>query len=650
MSRPNPSTLGPRPPLPRAGSSPSQPYSENFALHNVALSPITLSFLLLVLVGVAFSPLLYGGFIDFDDDLYVTANPYVQAGLTLPGLKWALQSTAASNWHPVTWLSHILDCQIYGLRPWGHHLTNVLLHGFNTVLLFLLLKRITATPWPGFMVAALFGLHPLHVESVAWIAERKDVLSTIFFLLTIGAYTRYTNSCSQTRKQARRRTSDSKSSHSNGIVFYCLSLGLFALGLMTKPMLVSLPLVLLLLDFWPLQRARSFEARLPAKSELAEGHRLPLARLVLEKVPFFVLASISCVVTYLVQKQSGAVTVMGNLPVGLRLENALVSYCRYLGKMFWPANLTLFYPFPTTLSPASVGLAAVVLAIATVLVLTWRRRYPWLLMGWLWFVITLGPVIGIIQVGGQAMADRYTYVPLIGIFIILAWGLETMTAAWRAQRFSSEAQAGVTTVGPVARSGEPTPALSWFVVPVVLLCVPLAFHQARYWRNSETLWAHALAVTRNNFLAYINLGLELERQGRLDEAGDQFRAAIKFRPGEAKAHANLANVLCRQNHVAEGINEFEEATRLNPNLSSVRHNLAVALCRQGRFAEGITQFEAVLRLRPGSPQTHFELAMALVAAGRRSEAISQLENALQLRPNFPEAQRQLQLLKQSPNP
>jgi tetratricopeptide (TPR) repeat protein len=634
MARPNPSTLGPRPPLPRAGSGIVMQATARDTLKGAFLSPITLSTLLILLVAAAFSPVFSSGFIDFDDDLYVTANPYVQAGLTWTGLKWAFQTTAASNWHPVTWLSHMLDCQVYGILPWGHHLTSVLLHGVNTVLLFLLLKRLTKALWPSFLVAGLFGLHPLHVESVAWVAERKDVLSTLFFLLTVAAYGRYARfSWSQTRKHDMRRTSGSEHSPSYAVAFYLLALTLFALGLMAKPMLVSLPLVLLLLDFWPLKR-----------------HPLPLNRLVLEKVPFFALAAISCIVTYLVQKQSGAVTIMGNLSIGLRLENAAVSYCRYLAKMFWPVDLTLFYPFPAQLKLVLVVLAIAFLATVTMLVLVSRRRYPWLFVGWLWFVITLVPVIGIIQAGGQAMADRYTYISLIGIFIVLAWGLQTMTAAWRAQQFGSEAQAGVTAVAPAARSGKLTPAFSWFVVPVVVLCVPLTFHQARYWQTSESLWAHALAVTRNNFLAHINLGLELERQGRLDEASDQFRSAIKLRPGEAKAHANLANVLCRQNHVAEGIIEFEEATRLNPNLPAVRYNLAVALCRQGRFAEGITQFEAVLKLRPGSPQTHFELAMALLASQRRPEAVTHLEHALQLRPNYPEARRQLQLLKQSPNP
>jgi Tfp pilus assembly protein PilF len=579
--------------------------------------------LLLASVGLAFSPLLASGFIDFDDDLYVTANPYVRAGLTWTGLKWAMQSTVASNWHPVTWLSHMLDCQLYGLQAWGHHLTSILLHGTNTIVLFLLLKRLTSALWPAFLVAALFGLHPLHVESVAWAAERKDVLSTLFFLLTLAAYAAYAmrrvrprDAAKATRNPQPAKRTNARAEPSHALRFYFLSLGLFALGLMTKPMLVSLPLVLLLIDFWPLQRLQNERA----------------GKLVAEKLPFVVLAVASSIVTYLVQKHSGALTEMASLLFATRFENALLAYIRYLGKTFWPADLTLFYPFPEHMNLAAVGLSALFLLTVTGVAVAWRGRFPWLLVGWGWFLITLGPVIGLVQAGGQAMADRYTYIPLIGIFVIIAWALHTAVSAAGASR-------------PRPRLAR---ALTWLPAPAVIGCAVLTFVQAGYWRNSETLWSHALVATRNNFLAYINLGLELERQKRYEEAAAQFRAAIQLKPLEAKAHANLANALCFQDRVNEGIAEYQEALRLNPNSAGVRHNLAYAFCRQGRFQDGIEQFEAALKLRPDSPQLHFDLATALAAAGRKTDAIAHLERALQLRPGYPEAARRLRQLKEAP--
>ncbi|HEV2391765.1 MAG TPA: tetratricopeptide repeat protein [Verrucomicrobiae bacterium] len=594
-----------KPRLNRAGMTGPLPIERN------PFSSILLLCLCLgALIAWSFAPLLRAGFIDLDDDLYVTANDHVRAGLAWPSVKWAFSSTEATNWHPLTWLAHSLDCQLFGLQPWGHHLMSLLIHGLNAWLVFLLFTRMTGALWRSFFVAALFAIHPLHVESVAWIAERKDVLSTLFFLLTLWAYCRFVE---------KRRTAE------GGWLWYGSALLCFVLGLMSKPMLVTLPFVLLLLDYWPFQRGavRQTQSERPPGSKLsAQSQTWAWGRLVLEKLPFFFLSAISRVVTFLVQQKGGAVAHVIQLPVSLRLENALVSYARYLGKTVWPADLAIFYPHPGRWSAWSVVFAAAPVFGLTLLAWRSRGRRPYAWVGWLWFLGTLVPVIGLVQVGRQAMADRYTYIPLLGVFVIVAWSAQELLGTWHYRSVAWWAAGGA----------------------LIGLCAISTRRQAGYWRDNETLWTHAAAVTRNNFLAYNNLGLVYEKQGRLDEAALEFQEVVRLRPEDAETRGNLANVYCRQGRIERGLAEYEEAARLKPESAEVHHNLGVTLCIAGRYEEGITHFKQVVKLRPQSASAQLDLAMAWLQKGSRPEAIVHLRKALELQPDYHPAQEQLQAL------
>jgi hypothetical protein len=446
---------------------------------------------------VVFLPATRHEFVNYDDLEYVTQNGHVQAGLMWESVAWALSSTQASNWHPLTWLSHMLDCQLYGLKAGGHHLTNLLLHAVNTLLLFLVLRQMTGATWRSAFVAALFGLHPLHVESVAWVAERKDVSSTLFWMLTLWTYALYVArgegggargeggaSNLRSAQHATQITRPSSGLTQSATLHYSLALVCFALGLMAKPMLVTLPFVLLLLDYWPLGRLQrsTSNAQLPM-----------IRRLIYEKLPFFALALASSLVTFVVQRKGGAVSSLTTLSVGARIANAAVSYARYLGKTFWPDNLSVLYPHPGHWLVWQVAGAGLLLAGGTAGALALRRRRPYLPVGWLWYVGTLVPVIGLVQVGIQSMADRYMYVPAIGVFIMLAWGLWDLTAGWRGQRVA------LATGGAVA----------------LACCGAVTRSQVGYWTNSETLFRRAVQVTKKNYLAYNNLGYYLSGQGRV---------------------------------------------------------------------------------------------------------------------------------------
>jgi hypothetical protein len=421
------------------------------------------------------------GFIRYDDQLYVYENPDVKHGLSWHGVLWALGTTSIAYWHPITLISHMLDCELYGLEPGGHHFTNVLIHAANSVLLFVLLRRLTGDPWRPAITACFFALHPLRVESVAWVSERKDVLGAFFWLLTLYAYARYVDAPS------RRR--------------YILALGLFALGLMAKPMLVGVPLSMLALDIWPLERIT-----LPGTSTSTSGRRARVVSLLLEKVPFLALAAVVSLVTLLGQTRMGAISSFEDLPLSLRIGNAILSYVDYLGKLFWPVNLAIFYPYRFHPETWKVGAAACLLAMITVATILLARRLPYLLAGWVWYIATALPVIGIIQSGGQAFADRYTYVPTIGLLIMLVWGAADLVRA-----------------APQLR----IPVSGLAAVLLVLLSVR-SFVQIRYWRDTVTLFAHAVAVTSNNSRAETNLATALVDSGRPDEAIVHFR-----RPSDA---------------------------------------------------------------------------------------------------------------------
>ena len=593
--------------------------------------PAWLLAVLLALVTISvYWPALSHDFVNYDDPLYVTANVHVQTGLTGDNLGWAFCHPVVGNWHPLTMLSHMLDCEVYGLNPRGHHLTNVLLHAANTALVFLLLRSLTGTTWRSLMVAALFGLHPLHVESVAWVAERKDVLSAFFGLLCLMAYTRY----AQRQSRVERRASKAKEyppgaqlqqpsilAPRPSPLAYFLALIFFALGLMSKPMLVTLPFVLLLLDYWPLNRIR--------RSELGTRN---FTSLLLEKTPFFALAAVMSVVTYAVQQHTGMMHSLENVPLGDRAGNALISYCRYLGKLFWPADLAVFYPYPARWPSFQVSLAGGLMAGVSAFVFVRRTRHPWLLMGWLWFCGTLVPVIGLVQVGGQAMADRYSYIPSLGIFILAVWGAYELAQPWRHHEL----------------------ALGGAGCVAIILCLGLTRQQLGYWQNSETLYRHALAVTKNNYLAHHNLGIALFKQGQVDEAISQYREALRLKPDYAEAHYDLGSALAANNQTDEAIVEFQTAIRLEPDYAAARVNLGTALGREGRMDEAIGQYREALRLQPDNAELRYDLGTALGMQGRMDEAIVQFQEALRLQPDYTAARynldHALQIKNTPPNP
>jgi tetratricopeptide (TPR) repeat protein len=522
---------------------------------------------------VVYLPVRHHEFVNFDDPQYVVDNRPVQAGLTWPGLSWAFTARHAGNWHPLTWLSHMLDVQLYGLDPGAHHVTSVLLHVASTVLLFGLLHGMTGAMLRSGFVAALFAVHPLHVESVAWVAERKDVLSGLFFVLTLRAYAAYVR-----RPQPRR---------------YGLVLALFALGLMAKPMLVTLPLVLLVVDFWPLQRPFT-------------------RRLILEKLPLLALAAVSSVITLVVQRQSGAVKGLEALPLDRRLANAAVAYVAYVGKMLWPTGLAAIYPYPASLPAWRVAGAVSILAAVSIAALRTARSRPYLLAGWLWYLVTLVPVIGLVQVGSQPMADRYTYIPLIGLFIAGAWAL-------------------------------PDRALAPAAVLAVAGCAVAARAQVGHWRNSAALWEHAVAVTHDNHRAETNLGHALAKQGRTGEAIPHYLEALRIAPDFAEAHNDLGHALAEQGRTSEAIAHYSEAVRLLPGYVEARNNLAVALSGEGRNDEAIRQFSEALRLDPALAVSHNNLGAALAKQGNFPEALREFSEAVRIDPDYADATRNMAL-------
>jgi tetratricopeptide (TPR) repeat protein len=628
-----------------------------------------LATLLFLVVAGVFIPAVTHDFITYDDPVYVTGNVHVTGGLTWQNIVWAFKSTEASNWHPLTWISHMADCQFFGLHPWGHHLTSVLLHAINAVLLFVVLRRMTGAIWRSLFVAALFGLHPLHVESVAWIAERKDVLSTTFWMLILWAYA--------------RRSELTRASQPGALGYYGLALAFFALGLMCKPMLVTLPCVLLLLDFWPLERW---------KGSSASARWFILA----EKVPFLALSAAASAVTLYAQSGGDAMASAEDFPWPVRLTNALIAYCRYLGKCFVPEKLAIFYPFfaeqpPPWKTVLAIALLAAITATAAVL----AKSRPYLLVGWLWFAGTLVPVLGLVQVGGQSMADRYTYVPLVGIFLMVAWGAWDVTSSWKHQR-------GILGLASAA---------------ALLALAAVTSLQLSYWKDGARLFRHTLAVTENNWVAHANLyatlsksslpgadaefqetvrilatfaesydnkGAELERKpghsaealkdyrtavrimpdlagphnilgmalaktpAGLPEAIDEFRTAVRLKPDFADAHYNLGTALATTpGGRAEAVTEYETVTILNPENFQAHYNLGFLLSRiPGREAEAVSEYQAAIRLKPNSFQSHFNLGLILAGmSGRTEEAIAQFVEVLKIRPDITQARQAIDRLR-----
>jgi len=637
-----------------------------------------LCFILALVTLALYGPAIYCDFVNYDDPDYVTNNEIVQRGLTRDGVAWAFQKSHGSNWHPVTSISHMIDCQIFGVRAGGHHFTNLFFHVLTTLLLFLVFKRMTGALWRSAFVAALFAFHPLHVESVAWVSERKDGLSAFFWVLTMWAYVRYAEGKSPKSKvqspqsEKERPTFNIQRSkfkageirHSMFNVecsmFYFLALLFFALGLMSKPMLVTLPFVLLLLDFWPLHRMSKVQgpkSKVERKRPWTLDFRL-WTSLFLEKLPFFALALISCVVTFFVQRGEGAVEHWDTLPLDRRLGNALISYVRYLGKIFWPSDLSVFYPYPDAWPSWQIIGAAIILITITTIVLWQARSRPCLAVGWFWFVGTLIPVIGLVQVGIQSLADRYTYLPGIGIFLMIAWGIAEMDAR---------------------RSRGKTIALGAAAVLVLAGCFLVTAKQLRVWRNSETLFQHALDVDNQNVVAHVMFAQVLEKENKPDDAVTHYRAALKIKPGFPQMYYNIANVLVGQKKLTEATTNYLQALQMRPDYPEAHQNLAVTLDMQGKFNEAaehylialqampndpdlhqnfggsliergkldeaIEHYQAALQLRPDSPEAHYNWGVALVRQGKRAEAVLHFQEAFRLRPNYTAARQQLEALK-----
>jgi protein O-mannosyl-transferase len=592
-----------------------------------------LSLLLLAITLFVYQPVKSLQFINYDDNAYVTENTHVLSGLTWNNLLWAFTSEEAANWHPLTWLSHMLDCTLFGFNPAAHHLINLLWHAINAVLVFLLLQRGTGSMGRSFFVATLFAVHPLNVESVAWVSERKNILCTSFWLLTIGAYGWYV------LKPTCKR--------------YLSVVGLFVLAIMSKPMVVTLPFVLLLLDYWPLRRINIFEK--------GTGAVASISRLVLEKLPLALLVAFSCAVTLKAQNSVGAMDVL-QLPLKFRIENALTSYLAYIDKMFWPAHLAIFYPHPQRSIPAwQIALAILFLTLTTIFVLRMREK-RYLLVGWLWYLGTLVPVLGIVQVGSLAMADRYAYIPLMGIFLMTAW----LLADWM-ENFAVFQRNIVLTIAAST---------------LVALSVDTG-RELTYWHDSETLWSRSIEVTGNNMEANLNYGKALLSVNKPAEAIIQYKLALADNPPVAAAHYNMTIPLLKLGMAEEAIHQsdaalalmadtavkalpynsrglafsqlgrnaeaerdFKEAIRLAPSADKPHINYGLLLQREGRFKEAVFQFAAAVKLAP-SNLGYLYLGQALRQANRPREALGAYQQALQITPGITEAQNAIDSIQQS---
>jgi tetratricopeptide (TPR) repeat protein len=584
---------------------------------------------LVAAVIVTYIPVIHSDFVGYDDELYVTENKIVQEGFSSESLKWAFTTFHSGNWHPLTWLSHMLDYELYGLNPAGHHWTQVEFHIVNTVLLFFILFKMTGALYKSAFVAALFALHPLHVESVAWVSERKDLLSTFFGLMMIFAYHRYV------------KTSDFK--------IYLLIIVFLSLGLMAKPMLVTFPFVLLLLDFWPLER---FQYPKNENNDLSQPGKKNyvgfkgLMRLILEKIPLFIPVAISSILTFLAQKSEGAVKTLGVLPLKTRIANALVSYVSYVSKAIWPRKLAIFYPHPgDALSGWTIIGAALLIASAILLSIRTLKKYPYIAVGLFWYLGTLVPVIGLVQVGGQAMADRYTYIPLIGLFIIIVWGASDLFKKWKYHKIFFGVSASI-------------------ILTALTVCT---FYQLKYWQNGITLFEHAVKATENNYaaqnnlgtalgpvdldkaifhyketlkinpgyaLALFNLGNVLEKKGNIDEAIEHYEEALRIKPGYAEAQNNLGIALFKKRDYERAVLHFAKALEINPQDTGARNNLANVLFIQGKPDEAVSHYDKILNIDSENADAHYNLANILSTRGRVDEAVLHYKEALRINPNY----------------
>jgi tetratricopeptide (TPR) repeat protein len=557
---------------------------------------ILICIFLVVATLMAYWQVLHSDFVNLDDPMYVTENRYVNTGFTWENIRWVFSVGKIAYWHPLTWVSHILDCQLYGLRPGLHHLTNLIIHIANILLLFGVLKRMTGAVWKSAFVAAVFALHPINVDSVAWVTERKSVLSTLFWLLTMWVYADY----------AQR----------GGVWRYLITLLLFALGLLAKPMLVTLPFVMLLLDYWPLGRFR-----LRQNLELS-ARASPVFQLVMEKVPFFALSAVSVYLSFLSVRRLGIMISTELVPIKLRLANALVSYIGYIGKLIWPRKLAVFYPYPENVATWENAGALVILLCATIVLLVVFTRRPYLGVGWLWYVGTLVPVIGLVQAGlWPALADRWAYVPMIGLAILTAWGIGDIAAKWRLR-------------GPVLIFAAST------CLSVLLVCTHL---QVGYWHNSFTLLTRALKVTSGNYIAHLNLGNVFIKEKKTDEAIRQYKEAIEIYNNYPDAHYGLGIALGLQEKYDEAIKEYYTVLRLDKNYWKAGFHLANALAKIGQLDEAISCYEKVVQLHPNDVEVYNNFAMALAKKGKIKEAIEYYNKSLEIKPDSVEVLNNLSI-------
>jgi len=555
-------------------------------------------------------------FLNFDD-VYITENPSIRSGFTANNVMQVFTSAQAGYWLPATCISHMLDFYFYGDNPGGHHLTNALFHLMNVLLLFFTFRRMTGAIWQSGFIAALFAIHPLHVESVAWVVERKDVLSAFFWLLTLRTYIFYTD-CPRVHR-------------------YLLTLLFFILGLMSKPILVTLPFVLLLLDYWPLQRLMfrttllsDLKARFNCIFDPKGTSHYPqlfiaevkLGSILLEKVPFFILSIIFSVITVIAQRSAGAINSLDVLPLQARLDNALVSYVAYLGKMVWPSHLGVLYPHPIMLPWWQVGGALILLSAISLLALRLIRKQPYVCIGWFWYIGVLLPVSGIMQSGVQAMADRFTYIPLIGVYILIAWGVPELLKRWRYKNIA-------------------TPIAATFVLSVL---VATSWFQVQRWRDSITLFDHTLKITSGNYLVHNHLGAALRDRGRVDEAIVNFNKAIQINPMYAVAYNNLGAILAEQGQTDEAIRYYHKSLQINPTFTSAHYNLALALTRKGQSELVIKQYTEVLRINPNNAKAHNNLGAILAGQGKMAKAALHFGEALRIDPEYAQAHHNMALL------
>lgn len=526
--------------------------------------------------------LMRNDFIIYDDNVYVTANINVQNGATFSNIKWAFTTNTTGNWHPITWLSHIIDFELFGLRAWGHHLTSLMLHIANVLLLFLILKWMTGAVWRSAFVAAVFAVHPLNVESVAWVAERKNVLSTLFWLLTIAAYVKYT----------KAKTAG----------WYLAVVFLFGMGLMTKPMLVTVPFVLLLLDYWPLERIENFR------------DRKALIKTIVEKIPFFFMSAISSIITFDAQRCGGAIVDIHFLPIQKRIYNAIVSYAGYIEKMFWPSKLAVIYPYPLNdkIQVLKLAAGAGVLILLSIILIVLLRKYRYLTAGWLWYLGTLVPVIGLVQVGKQSMADRYTYVPLIGLFIMIGWAAADLSEKRRHQKV---------VLGLIS------------VITICVLSIITTF-QIRYWHDSISLFEHAVKVTKNNDIAYSNLGSAFGKAGRNEEALSVLLKGMEIQPKNLNIYYSLGVIYTNMGRYGDAIEIRKKIVKIKPDDFKILNDLAANYVLTGNYKAAIEACRRAIELKPDYAEAYYTMGCAYQQTGSFREATEAYEKAIKLEPSL----------------